>query len=71
MVFVKLISLLKGVSVGGYEQQWIGMNIGRSSSGLPMILCLMQNFSGSSSITGQTFLATGLYFFLVDRKRSV
>jgi hypothetical protein len=26
--------------------------------------------SGSSPITGRTFLATGLYFFLVDRKTS-
>jgi hypothetical protein len=31
----------------------------------------MQNFSGNSPITGQTFLVMGLYFFLVDRKRSV
>jgi hypothetical protein len=31
----------------------------------------MQNFSGNSPITGWTFLATGLYFFLADRKRSV
>jgi hypothetical protein len=31
----------------------------------------MRNFSGNSPITGRTFLATGLYFFLADRKRSV
>jgi hypothetical protein len=31
----------------------------------------MRNFSGNSPITGWTFLATGLYFLLVDRKRSV
>jgi hypothetical protein len=28
----------------------------------------MRNFFGSSPITGRTFLATGLYFFLEDRK---
>jgi hypothetical protein len=43
MVFVKLISLLEGVLVGGYEWQWVGIE----------------------------YLAMGLYFFLVDRKRSV
>jgi hypothetical protein len=31
----------------------------------------MWNFSGSSPITGWTFLAMGLYFFLADKKRSV
>jgi hypothetical protein len=46
----------------------LGLSIGKSLSGLPMILCFMQNFSGNSPITERTFLATGLYFFLVDRK---
>jgi hypothetical protein len=31
----------------------------------------MQNFSGNSLMIGQTFLATGLYFVLADRKRLV
>jgi hypothetical protein len=31
----------------------------------------MRNFSGNSPMMGWTFLVTGLYFFLADRKRSV
>jgi hypothetical protein len=31
----------------------------------------MRNFSGNSPMMGRTFLATGLYFFLADRKRLV
>jgi hypothetical protein len=49
----------------------LGLSTGKLSSGLPMILRSMRNFSGSSPITGQTFLVMGLYFLLVDRKRSV
>jgi hypothetical protein len=57
---------LVGVNGGGF-----GLSVGKSSSGLPMVLCSMQNFSGNSPMTGWTFLATGLYFFLAVRKRSI
>jgi hypothetical protein len=49
----------------------LGLSTGKLSSGLPMTLHAIRNFSGSSQINGRTFLVMGLYFFLVDRKRSV
>jgi hypothetical protein len=51
MVFVKLISSLEGVLVGGMNSSGLGLSIGKLLSGLLMILCSMWNFSGSSPIT--------------------
>jgi hypothetical protein len=42
-----------------------GFNVGKCSRGSPTIFRIIQNFSGSSPITGRTLSATGLYFFLV------
>jgi hypothetical protein len=48
-----------------------GLRTGRSASGSPMIFHRIRNFSGSSPMMGRTFFATGLYFFLAERKMSV
>ena len=41
--------------------------MGRSCSGLPMMLRMILNLSGSVPMNGLTLRATGLYFFLVER----
>jgi hypothetical protein len=44
--------------------------MGKVARGSPLMLCIMQNFSGMSVKTGRTFLATGLYFFVAKMDRS-
>lgn len=60
-----------GVNLGGL----VG-SVGRSASGSPLISRTMRNFSSTPVMTGRTFCATGLYFFLAlglgfDSERSV
>lgn len=44
------------------------MSGGISASGSPVMVRVMRYLSGSSVITGRTFFATGLYFFLPAAK---
>ena len=48
----------------------MGLSDGKSVSGSPLILRMIQNLSGSSAMTGRVRLVMGLYFFFWERNRS-
>src|SRR3981189_354401 len=48
----------------------LGLRVGKVARGSPIILRIIRNLSGSLPMIGQTFLATGLYFFFVLRNMS-
>ena len=65
MLFVEYIMMLLGIAFSWLESWGFGFKLGISASRSPSIFHTIQNFSGSSAMTDQIFLAMGLYFFLV------